>query len=105
MIPPPLRAPALFEASGLPRFWATVWTCFLPGDLAQSTLLKHLAGVESFYTFADELLGVGGLDDAIGSFDVEALGQALEAYFISFRNGLGLIEKLDDIRNIVVRFA
>jgi site-specific recombinase XerD len=82
-IPHSLRGMALIEPAGLPRFWPEVWASFVQGNRAQSTLKKQLTAVERFYRFADNLLGVGGLDVALATFDVEVIGQALEAYFLA----------------------
>jgi integrase len=76
----------LADQLAIPRFWAAVWAALLPGDLAPSTVSKHLSDVESLYRYADELLGYGGLDKALASLNVEALSQALEGYFLFLRN-------------------
>jgi len=83
---PALCAPALIDALGFPRYWAAVWASFLPADLAPSTLRKKLSHIEGFYQHAEHSLGPGGLDDALASFDVDALSTALEAYFLTVRN-------------------
>jgi len=71
---------------GLPRYWAAVWASFQPADLAPSTLSKKLSHLESFYQHAEESLGPGGLDDALASFDVDALSSALEGFYLAIRN-------------------
>ena len=89
VIPDSLRGVTLIEPSGLPRFWPEVWASFLRGNRAQSTLKKQFTAVERFYRFADNLLGVGGLDVALATFDVEVIGQALEAYFLAQQRNPG----------------
>ncbi|MCO4856473.1 site-specific integrase [Herbaspirillum sp. WGmk3] len=85
-VPPSLRGPALVDSNGLPRYWATVWSTVTAGALAASTHLKKLRYLDSLYQHADELCGLGALDDALTSLDDEVLGQILESWFISIRN-------------------
>lgn len=85
-IPRVLREPALFDETGLPRYWATVWSMFHTADLAPSSKRKVLSHVEALYQFSGTLHGPGMLDDALFSVDIEKLGQLLEAYFVSIRN-------------------
>ncbi len=85
-VPLALTEPTLFDRSGLPRYWAAVWSLYLAGDLAEATRRKQLGYVEALYRFADNQRGDGALDDAIGRVDIDALGGILEAYFISLRN-------------------
>jgi hypothetical protein len=99
-----LQGPALFEPTGLPRYWSAVWSAPLPGSLAHSTLKKRLASVERLYTFTDDLLGIGGLDRAIAATDVTIIGQVLEAYFLSLRNHPGPSAVSEDSWQIPVRF-
>jgi len=86
IVPALLRGPLALDQAGIPRYWAAVWAAFLPGDLAPSTVSKNLGYVEGFYAYADAVLGLGKLDDALASLDVEALSQALEGFFQSLRN-------------------
>jgi integrase len=83
---PTLRGPTLVDALGLPRYWAAVWSSFLPADLAPSTVRKKLGHLENFYKYADANMGHGKLDDALADLDVEALSGALEGYFLTIRN-------------------
>ena len=83
---PDKNGPVLLDGSGLPRYWATVWTLFQPADLAASTLTKKLSHLESFYQHAEQSLGPGGLDDVLASFDGDRLSGALEGYFLTIRN-------------------
>jgi integrase len=80
------RGPMLIDNAGVPRYWAAVWALLQPANLSSSTLSKKLSYLESFYCHADESLGTGGLDDALASFDVDALSSALEGYFLIIRN-------------------
>jgi integrase len=63
-----------------------VWATLLPGDLATSTVGKHLGYVEGLYAYAEELLSCGALDGALASLNVEVLGDTLEGYFQSLRD-------------------
>ncbi len=47
---------------------------------------KKVNSRRRFYSFADKILEVGGLDTALADFDTVSLGQVLEAYFLSLRN-------------------
>jgi hypothetical protein len=103
-LPSCLRVPTLFDETGLPRYWATAWAAPLPGDLAPATLSKHLSYVESFYTHSDQMLGIGRLDDALASVDVETLGQAIEGYFQFLRNRVSVTPVSEARWQIVARF-
>lgn len=85
-MPPSLRGPILVDQNGLPRFWVSVWSLYAFSDLASSSVTKQLGYVESLYQFADQLEGVGFLDDAIARVDLGSLGRILEAFFVSIRN-------------------
>ncbi len=84
--PPPLQGPALFDSSGLPRFWASVWSVLQPGDLSLATVTKKLGHIESLYLHADTILGDGGFDHALATTDVESLITVLESRFVALRN-------------------
>jgi integrase len=103
-IPHSLRGLALIEPTGLPRFWSAVWASFLPGDGAHSTLKKKLRAVEHFYRFADNLLGAGGLDVALAAFDLEAIGETLEAYLLALRHDPRLGASTEKSWQCVLRF-
>jgi hypothetical protein len=76
--PAALRGPVLTDGPGLPRYWSAVWASFIPADGASSTLKKKLRQLERFYQHSEELLGLGGLDDALADLDVDALSSAPE---------------------------
>ena len=80
----PSRTDLLVDNVGLPRFWAAVWGIFHGGDLAPSTLRLKLRHIESLYVHTE---GLGGdLDDALSALDFDALGSALESFFVTLRN-------------------
>jgi integrase len=85
-LPKTLSRPILVDAMGLPRYWAVIWATLNLHHLEPSTETKKLRYLETFYAFADSLYGLGFLDDALGRSDVAAIGDVLEAYFISLRN-------------------
>ncbi|WP_298014460.1 hypothetical protein [uncultured Aquabacterium sp.] len=68
----------------LPRYWSAVWMLFHAGGLALSTQQRKLSHIEALYDHA-ERSGVC-LDDLIARLDLDALGNALEAFFISQKN-------------------
>lgn len=80
----PSRTDLLVDHVGLPRFWAAVWWIFHGGDLAPSTLRRKLRHIESLYVHTESL--GGDLDDALSALDFDALGSALESFFVTLRN-------------------
>lgn len=74
------------DPNGLPRYWAAVWGLLFLGHLAETTAQKKLRDLDDFYGAADASQYNGYLDDVLAKFDVDALGTALEAYFISLKN-------------------
>jgi hypothetical protein len=64
----------------------SVWAAFQPADIAPSTLAKKLCRIERLYTFADETLGAGRLDDALATFDFAKIAQVAEACYMALRN-------------------
>ena len=84
--PPNLRSPLLVDNRGLPRYWATIWSTLMTGQLAESTHSKKLRHIEDLYRHADHCFGPSALDDALGRFDDDALGSILESWFVSLRN-------------------
>ena len=85
-VPAALRGPALVDACGIPRYWATVWSTLFASQLADSTHLKKLRYLESLYRHADQLRGINSLDNALAELDDQALAEILESWFISIRN-------------------
>jgi hypothetical protein len=85
-VPRSLRGPILVDESGLPRYWAAVWSTVSAAQQADSTHLKKLRHIENLYQHADQLLGRSGLDDALGALDDDALAGILESWFVSIRN-------------------
>jgi len=85
-IPQRLRGTLLMDGYGLPRYWATVWAQLALADLAELTRLGKLHAIERLYAYADELFGVGALDDALAGLDEARLGTVLEGWFVAIRN-------------------
>ncbi|HEY4084113.1 MAG TPA: site-specific integrase [Burkholderiaceae bacterium] len=74
----------LVDEQFFPRYWPAVWSLLYAGGLAASTHKRKLSFIEALYVHTE---GLGGnLDDALSTLDFDALGNALEAYFISLRN-------------------
>lgn len=80
----PNRAPVLVDTQMLPRYWASVWSLLHGGGLAPSTLARKLRHIEALYEHAEQV-GIS-LDDAIAALDFHAVGNVLEAFFVSQRN-------------------
>ena len=80
----PDRTPLLVDSQMLPRYWSAVWMLFHAGGLALSTQQRKLSHIEALYDHA-ERSGVC-LDDLIARLDLDAVGNALEAFFISQKN-------------------
>lgn len=85
-LPNALSRPVLVDANGLPRYWPIIWSALNSHELGVSTEAKKLRYIESFYAFADDLYDPGYLDGLLGRLELSALGDLLEAYFISLRN-------------------
>lgn len=85
-VPQILAGPLLVDDYGLPRYWSTVWSTLSLGNLESSTQTQKLRLIEALYCFADEMNGCGSLDDMLGSFNMDGLGQVLEAFLVSIRN-------------------
>src|SRR5260370_22481057 len=85
LVPAALRGPALVSKTGVPRYWSAIWCAMSASDLADSTLTQRLRYVEDLYVHADELLGTGALDDALGTAPDQAVATILESRFISIR--------------------
>lgn len=69
LAPRDLQGPILVDATGMPRYWATAWSTLSTAQLADSTHIKKLRGIEYLYQHADNLLGSSALDNALGSLD------------------------------------
>lgn len=82
---PTISGPVLVDPLGVPRYWAAVWSSFLPADLAPSTVAKKLSHLEAFYRHAEESQGLEVLDDALAKIDVDAICSVLESYFLTLR--------------------
>ncbi|HEM7878106.1 site-specific integrase [Burkholderia contaminans] len=85
-VPRPLRGPILVDDTGLPRYWATVWSTMTAPQLAESTHIKKLRYLESLYLHTSNRAGSMTLDDILSALDVEALSEILESWFITIRN-------------------
>lgn len=85
-VPRGLSGPVLVDRHGLPRYWAAVWSAAVTGALADSTHIKKLRYIDNLYQHADQLLGYGALDDALGTLNDGDLAEILESWFISIRN-------------------
>ena len=85
-VPKTLQGPALFDSQGLPRYWASVWASLMPADGAVSTATAKLRSLEKLYSYADETVAYGFLDDALASLDVATLSQLLEGFYSVLRN-------------------
>lgn len=80
----PVHGLALVDENRLPRYWACVWSMFHGAGLATSTHARKLRHIEDFYTHTESL--GGSVDDLLSALDFEALGNALEAFFVKLRN-------------------
>lgn len=85
-VPVGLSGPVLVDRHGLPRYWAAAWSVAVTGALADSTHMKKLRYIDNLYLHADQLLGFGALDDALGTLNDGNLAEILESWFISIRN-------------------
>lgn len=84
--PPNLQGSLLVDEKGLPRYWASIWSIFMTGQLAESTHTKKLRFIEDLYRHADQSFGPAALDDALGSSNDDLLASILESWFVALRN-------------------
>jgi len=102
---PEFRGPVLIDTRGLPRYWAAVWAFFQVGDLATLTVVKKLSHLEGFYQYTDQVLAPSCLDDALADTDVEALSNALEAYFLFLRGRPSITAACEERWQLALQFV
>lgn len=85
-LPPALRQDFLVDQTGVPRYWATIWSTLTLNDVAPSSREKKLRFLDSLYVHADETVGPGSLDRALCPFDEPLIATILESWFISIVN-------------------
>jgi len=94
-LPKTLQTGFLVDANQRPRYWVVVWCSLFTGQLAEGTLIRKLRGIERLYQHAETLIGIGGLDAAIGQANYEVLAEVLESWFITIRNQPVATESLE----------
>lgn len=80
----PSKTHVLVDDQLLPRYWPAVWSTLHGSGIADSTHKRKLSYIEALYAHTESL--GGSLDDALSELDFDALGNALEAYFVTLRN-------------------
>lgn len=81
-----LRSPILTDHHGLPRYWLIVWASLFTHHLKPASQKVKIRYIESFYAHADGINGSGYLDSILSAIDINEIGSALEAFFITLRN-------------------
>lgn len=94
----------LVNSCGIPRFWATVWQCFLPADHARSTTAKTLRHIESLYGYIYTAANVAEFEDALGHCDMGYLINVLQGYFLFLRNRSPLTAAAEERWQTALRF-
>jgi len=74
------------DAAARPRYWATVWSDVLAGDISESTRRQNLSAIERLYRVAEALPGSPGLDRLIADMNFDTLEAALGGLLTEFRN-------------------
>lgn len=103
--PAGLGGPILVNESGLPRYWPTVWLSLRPADHSDSTIIKLLGHIDSFYRYAEATIGAGAIEDAIAYCNLECLLDVLEGYFLSLRDRRPLTGASEECWQAAVRFV
>ena len=85
-IPESIAGPVLLDQNWMPRYWAAVWSTMFAGQLANSTHKKKLYFIDGLYRHADDLYGLGALDDCLANLDDVRIAECLESWFISISN-------------------
>jgi integrase len=99
----PTKNHVLVDEQFLPRYWPAVWSELNGSGLADSTHKRKLSYIEALYVHTESL--GGNLDDALSSLDFDALGNSLEAYFVTLRNGPKLSTKTQERWNSAFHFV
>jgi Phage integrase family. len=72
--------------SGVPRFWATIWSDVLKTSIEPSTRRKHLASLDRLYATVERQHGRDCLDRLIAEADADALEDCLLGFLAQLRN-------------------
>lgn len=85
-IPQTLSGMASVGPSGVPRFWATIWSDVLKTSIEPSTRRKHLAALDRLYAAVERQHGRDYLDRLIADADADALEDCLVGFLAQLRN-------------------
>ncbi|MDH0614131.1 MULTISPECIES: tyrosine-type recombinase/integrase [unclassified Agrobacterium] len=85
-IPPTLSGMASVGQSGIPRFWATIWSDVLKTSIEPSTRRKHLTALDRLYAAVELQHGRDCLDRLIADGDGDALEDCLVGFLAHLRN-------------------
>jgi hypothetical protein len=94
LVPPPLAGLTIVAPSGLPRFWATIWSDVLKTSLEPSTRRKHLAALDRLYEAVEHQHGTDCLDRLLAEVNADALEECLVGFLAQLRNE-ATIDNLD----------
>jgi integrase len=72
--------------SGIPRFWATIWSDVIKTSLAPSTRRKHLSALDRLYEAVARQRGRDCLDQLIADADADAIEGCLIGFLAHLRN-------------------
>ncbi len=85
-LPPPAAGWISVSPSGIPRYWATIWSDVLKTPLEPSTRRKHLSALDRFYDSVQRQRGSDCLDRLIAEADADALEDCLVGFLAQLRN-------------------
>ncbi|MQW64032.1 tyrosine-type recombinase/integrase [Sinorhizobium meliloti] len=85
-LPPATAGLISAGSSGIPRFWATIWSDVMKTSLAPSTRRKHLSALDRLYDSVQRQRGSDCLDRLIAEADADALEDCLVGFLAQLRN-------------------
>ncbi|MCA1409396.1 tyrosine-type recombinase/integrase [Ensifer sp. IC3342] len=85
-LPPSAAGWVSVSPSGIPRFWATIWSDVIKTSLEPSTRRKHLSALDRFYEAVKRQRGSDCLDRLIAEADSDALEECLVGFLAQLRN-------------------
>lgn len=85
-VPRTLSGMVSIGPSGVPRFWATIWSDVLKASLEASTRKKHMQALDQLYEAVRRQRGSDCLDRLIAENDGDALEDCLVGFLAQLRN-------------------
>jgi integrase len=86
IVPAALSSSLCTRPSGLPRFWAAIWSDVFKGSIEPSTRRGHLAALERLYEAVRRQRGADCLDRLLAEADGDTLEDCLVGFLAQLRN-------------------